>query len=111
MYFRAETSRTQAKEAVQVAADVFGGRLSGHTDALFRDSARDRVIAYTGLKFYAPVLMHIINDPEVYDVIRKYDGDILISDDGLTMSTKDGDLEIGPKATERIKAIRDTVFR
>ena len=111
MYFRAETSRTQAKEAVQVAADVFGGRLSGHTDALFRDSARDRVIAYTGLKFYAPVLMHIINDPEVYDVIRKYDGDILISDDGLTMSTEDGDLEIGPKATERIKAIRDTVFR
>ena len=111
MYFRRETSRTQTKDALQFASEVFGGRLSGRTDALFRHSARDCVIAYTGLGIYAPVLMHIINDPEVCDAIGHCDGNILITDDGPVISAEDGILEVSPEVKERIRKIRDTALR
>ena len=105
MNFEIETSRTQKKDALEFAKDVFGDRLYKKSDSLFRNADRDGVIVYTGLDAYAPVCMHLINDPVIYETLSCYNGNVLIRDD-LTAYTGEQALDLDDKTVERIQKIR-----
>ncbi|MBQ6478988.1 MAG: hypothetical protein IJI44_06435 [Erysipelotrichaceae bacterium] len=105
MNFEIETSRKQKKDALDFAQDVFKDRLYGKNDALFRNADRDSVIVYTGLDAYAPICMHLINDPVIYGVLNRYSGNILIRDD-LSAYVEKQALELDEKAIDRIQKIR-----
>ncbi|MBR2805934.1 MAG: glycosyl transferase [Oscillospiraceae bacterium] len=111
MSFTKETSRSAARDAIKTAAEVFGNRLHGYTDALFRDSTGTRVIAFTGLGFYAPVLVHVINDPLLFGILESRDGDVLIDGKDLSVYSGSDPIDIDGEARERIAALKDTVLR
>ena len=110
MHFKTETSRKQTKSALELAGMIFGDRLGGATDALFTNSARGRVIAFTNMKYYAPILTHVINDPLLYGIVSSSASSILIDNDDLTIYTEDGPLTVDEAAAKRLADIRDTVF-
>lgn len=78
MNFNIETSRKQSITAIDSAKEVFKDRINERSDAIFTDSSRKHVLAFSGLDYYAPVCMHIINDPALYELLSKHDEDLLI---------------------------------
>ncbi len=99
MNFTIENSRKQSVTAIERAAGIFNDALRGSTDALFLDAKRDRIIAFTGLDFYIPICMHLVNDPAVFEYFKRFKSDILIiSDEGFTVLS-DGRKEIPDEET------------
>ncbi len=109
MNFTIESSRKQKIDALSFAKDVFQDRLYGNSDALFRNAKRDRVIVYTGLKHYAPIVMHMINDPLIYDTLKHYDENILICDD-LRIYAGEKQIEIDEETLGHLKQIRERIL-
>ncbi len=107
MNFTIENSRKQKIDALGYAKDVFRDRLHGSSDALFRNADRDRVIAYTGMERYAPICMHIINDPAIYGLLDRLDGNILI--DGFDIYAGDRKIDTDEEAKAHLKRIRDLI--
>ena len=106
MNFEIETSRSQKLLPIDRAKEVFSARLHDHTDALFFDAKKDRVIAFTGLKYYAPVCMHLINDPLIYDELKHFDHDLLIdNDENCTLYTDQEEIILKKEVREAISAI------
>ena len=66
MHFTVETSRTEPVSALSYAEKRFAGKLRGATDAVYADAEKDRVYAYTGLPYYAPVMTMILSDPALF---------------------------------------------
>ena len=110
MSFTKETSRNYKKDALGVAGEIFRDLLHGYSDALFRDSTRSRVIVFTGLKYYAPILIHIVNDPLLSGFLDSCSGSILIDGDDLSLRSGTDVLSIDNSLMERIAAIRDKVL-
>ncbi|MCR4633889.1 MAG: hypothetical protein K5648_07180 [Erysipelotrichaceae bacterium] len=78
MNFQIEKSRDQAITPKQAAEAVFCDRLNGHYDALFFDVRRDKVFAFSGLPYDAPICTHLIADPYIYEKIASFNSDVLI---------------------------------
>ena len=110
MNFEIETSRKQIKEALPYAKEVFGDKLYGKSDALFNDASRNKIIVYTGLKTYAPICTHIINDPVLYDVLNRYDENILIKDEDLSIYAGNDLLICNSEVIEHLRKIRQLVM-
>ncbi|MBQ6560416.1 MAG: hypothetical protein IJL85_06260 [Erysipelotrichaceae bacterium] len=108
MNFEIETSRKQKIDALSYAKEIFQDRLQDCSDALFRNANRDRVIVYTGLKHYAPICMHLINDPIIYDLLNQYEESILIDDD-LDIFAGDRQIETDQEIIDHLKQICDLI--
>ena len=111
MYFETETSRTQKKDALQYAKEVFGDRLKGSSDALFTDSLRSRVIVFTDMKYRAPIVAHVINDRVIYDALSNCQENVLIDGGDLSVYAGDRLLETDEDVRKHLEDIRDTVLR
>ena len=109
MNFVIETSRKQKIEPLAYAKEIFGDRLYGKTDALFCNVDRNRVIVYTGMDCYAPICAHIINDPVIYDLLSRYDGNILIRDEDLSVYDGEDLVICNDEVLEHLKNIRELV--
>ncbi|MBR4462618.1 MAG: hypothetical protein IKS51_08575 [Erysipelotrichaceae bacterium] len=107
MNFEIENSRKQKIDALGYAKQVFRDRLHGHSDALFKNANRDKVIVYTGLDHYAPICMHIINDPVIYDVLKQQNENILIDDSGVYAGKKKIDCD--ETVIDHLKQIRERI--
>ena len=62
MNFSIETSRSQSIDALTCAKNIFRDHLHDHSDAIFTDARRDRIIAFSGSKYEAPICYHLVND-------------------------------------------------
>ncbi|MBR2592084.1 MAG: hypothetical protein IKD62_03890, partial [Oscillospiraceae bacterium] len=111
MFFETETSRTQAETARERAETVFSSRLKRYSDALFRDGERKKIIVFTDLPFYAPVLNHIVADPQLHGIFSARTEDILIDGGDLSVCFGQDKLELDAADKERFREIRDTVLR
>ncbi|MBQ1483194.1 MAG: hypothetical protein IIZ28_06450 [Erysipelotrichaceae bacterium] len=78
MNFQIETSRDQTITPIQAAETVFKDRLNGHFDALFFDVRRDKVFAFSGLPYDAPICTHLIADPYIYKKVVSFNDHVLI---------------------------------
>ncbi|MBR3227354.1 MAG: hypothetical protein IKF68_02290, partial [Erysipelotrichaceae bacterium] len=110
MNFDIETSRTQKTTALERAEKIFKDVLKDKTDALFMDAKRDRIVAFSGLKYYAPICMHLINDRDIYPFIEKFDDDLLFLYDGsLKIYTGEGPAELPDETGKKIAKIHDRI--
>ena len=111
MNFNVETSRNQKITALQRAEEIFRDRLSEKTDALFLSSERNRILAFTGLRYYAPVCMHIINDQKLYDYLSRFNGDLLFKNgEEIILFVDNEEQELSEELTDEIKKICERIF-
>ena len=111
MKLYSERSRDTYKSALERAAEVFGDKLKGKTDALYRDSERKHVIAFSGLRYDAPVCMHIINDPDLYDLIKETKGDLLFWDEEeIELFGNNGTIALDDGIREAVGSILERIY-
>ncbi len=108
-HFTIETSRRQSMTALDRAKEVFSDQLHQYSDALFFDAKRDRVFAFTGLRYHAPVCTHLINDPQIYTYLKDIDGDILFNED-LDLYYNGRFHSIDGPLKERFQVILDRIY-
>ena len=89
--FTIETSRKQKITAAELLNEVFKDRLIKCSDCLFTDSSRNHIVAFSGLDYYAPICIHIINNDTIYDFIKDYKGNILFVKDDSYKAYFDND--------------------
>ena len=110
MNFNVETSRTQKTNALDKALDIFKGKTIDYTDALFTDSDRDRIIALTGMDYYAPVCMHIINNQTIYDYLKDIPSDVLfIRKDDFKVFTENEEKDLPEQIINELNKIYTTI--
>jgi cellobiose phosphorylase len=95
--------------ALDRAKEVFSDQLHQYSDALFFDAKRDRVFAFTGLRYHAPVCTHLINDPQIYTYLKDIDGDILFNED-LDLYYNGRFHSIDGPLKERFQVILDRIY-
>ncbi|MBQ5554103.1 MAG: hypothetical protein IIU37_11035, partial [Erysipelotrichaceae bacterium] len=112
MNFNIETSRSQSIDALTCAKNIFREHLHDHSDAIFTDARRDRIIAFSGSKYEAPICYHLVNDPIIYDYLNSFKEDVLINHDNDTFTiVHNGKKEVlDAKIADRVKAIYDTIL-
>ena len=112
MNFSIETSRSQSIDALTCAKNIFRDHLHDHSDAIFTDARRDRIIAFSGSKYEAPICYHLVNDPIIYDYLNSFKEDVLINHDNDTFTiVHNGKKEaLDTKIADRVKAIYDTIL-
>ena len=97
MNFNIETSRSQSLTATEKAKQIFSDQIDEKSDAIFTDGKRDYILAFSGLQYYAPVCMHIINDPDLFETISSYQRNLLIrKDEEISLYDETGNTEIRP---------------
>ena len=108
MNFIVETARSEQLKAIDYAEEVFSGKLTGHTDALFTGADKKTVLAVTGLPFSVPITAFLMNDELLYPVLNKDDANLLLSlRNGITLYSDEETLPLSPQAAEKIKEIYD----
>ena len=112
MNFSIETSRSQSIDALTCAKNIFRDHLHDHSDAIFTDARRDRIIAFSGSKYEAPICYHLVNDPIIYDYLNSFKEDVLINHDNDTFTiVHNGKKEaLDAKIADRVKTIYDTIL-
>ena len=111
MNFQIETSRKQKIDASALAEKIFKDRLTKKTDALFTNKDRRSVIAFSGLKYYAPICMHIINDPLLYDLIKNEEGSVLFTmDPEFAVFNEKGPIHFSKDMEEAARRIYERIF-
>ncbi|MBO7697684.1 MAG: hypothetical protein J6S38_01460, partial [Erysipelotrichaceae bacterium] len=91
---------------------VFKDKLTGKSDAIFLSADRNRVFAFSGLEYYAPICTHIINDPDLYSFFNGFDSDILLLSAGDDLRLFNGDKEekLSDDLKDKIRQIHQTVI-
>jgi len=112
MNFNIETSRRQSLTAEDLAKSIFGSRISGKFDAVFRNASRRGVICFAGLPFTAPMCSHALSCPELLAFIAATDGSVLFTrtDGGYSLFDGCDELLIPNAIAKDLKEIDDRVF-
>ena len=108
MNFTVETARSEQLKASDYAEEVFNGRISGYTDALFTGADRKHVLAVTGLPFSVPIANRLMNDELFYPLLQNDDNDLLLSLRGnITLYKNEESIPLSAEITDRIREIYD----
>ena len=111
MNFTVETARSEQFNALDHAAEIFGNRLSGKTDALFTDAAKSHVFAVTGLPFQVPVAAALINAEALYPVIGNCDADYLLNiRNGIRLYVDDEYIALDDRQKQAVRDIYDRIM-
>ena len=111
MNFNIETSRRQSITAADRARQIFKEKIDDRSDAVFTDSSRKHVLCFSGLKYYAPVCMHIINEPYLYEKLSAFDCDLLIEkNDETVLYDENGKIETDETFRNAVDAICEKIL-
>ncbi|MBQ6217301.1 MAG: hypothetical protein IJK53_07940 [Erysipelotrichaceae bacterium] len=112
MNFQIETSRNTSVDPIRQAETIFSDQLYRHTDALFSDAGRQRIFVFTGLPYDAPICLHLLSDPAVYQEISRHKDDVLIvkKEEDLFLYVNGSKEELNDDIRKRITKIYDTIL-
>ncbi len=111
MNFNIETSRSQSLTATGKAKQIFSDQIDEKSDAIFTDGKRDYILAFSGLQYYAPVCMHLINDPDLFETISSYKRNLLIrKDKEISLYDETGKIQTDDLFREKVSTIIDRIL-